>query len=181
MTVRGRRPSASPGVEVRHARACPARDGSDCACEPGYRAWVVNPRGRRKIQKTFRTIEEAVEWREGMRVDLRRGVVGASTSVTVAEAGEAWLAGVRAGAIRNRSGERYKPSAVRGYEQALRDYVVPTLGRRRLGELRRVDAQDFADALVAAGLGASTVRNALLPLRVICRRALVRRASAPGV
>jgi len=30
----------------------------------------------------------------------------------------------------------------------------------------------LADELVAAGLGASTVRNALLPLRAICRRAL---------
>lgn len=164
----------TPGVEVRHRQGCPARGGGRCACEPGYRAWVVAGPGKRKVQKTFRTLREAVEWREAMKVDLRRGVAGAPRALTVVEAAERWLAGARAGAIRNRSGDEYKPSVVRGYDQALRDYVLPVLGRRRLSELRRLDVQELVDALVAEGLGASTVRNALMPLRVVCRRALAR-------
>jgi integrase len=44
----------------------------------------------------------------------------------------------------------------------------------RLSSITRVDVQDLADALVAEGLSASTVRNALLPLRAIYRRALAR-------
>ena len=52
--------------------------------------------------------------------------------------------------------------------------VLPELGGARLSELRRVDLQDFADRLCADGLDASTVRNTLMPLRVIFRRAVAR-------
>src|SRR4051812_28968346 len=96
------------------------------------------------------------------------------SSMTLRDAAEAWLAGVHAGAIRNRSGHTYKPSAIRGYETALVARVLPELGGARLSELRRVDLQDFADRLCAAGLDASTVRNTLMPLRVIFRRAVAR-------
>jgi hypothetical protein len=40
----------------------------------------------------------------------------------------AWLAGAADGSIRDRSGDVYKPSFVRGYEQALRLRVLPVLG-----------------------------------------------------
>jgi integrase len=95
-------------------------------------------------------------------------------SMTLREAAEAWLEGVRSGAIRNRSRHAYKPSAVRGYETSLAARVLPELGGARLSELRRVDLQDFADRLCADGLDASTVRNTLMPLRVIFRRAVAR-------
>jgi integrase len=52
--------------------------------------------------------------------------------------------------------------------------VLPELGATRLSEIRRIDLQDFADRLCADGLDASTVRNTLMPLRVIIRRALAR-------
>jgi integrase len=81
---------------------------------------------------------------------------------------------MRSGAVRNRSGHRYKPSAIRGYEAALVARVLPELGGARLSEIRRVDVQEFADRLCAEGLDASTVRNTLMPLRVIFRRALAR-------
>ena len=90
------------------------------------------------------------------------------------EAGEAWIAGAREGAIRNRSGDRYKPSAVRGYEAALRQRIFPDLGARRLSDIRRSDVQDLADRLLVEGLDPSSIRNALMPLRVIFRRAIDR-------
>jgi integrase len=96
------------------------------------------------------------------------------SSATLREAAEVWLDGVRSGAIRNRSGHTYKPSVIRGYETALLTRVLPELGGARLSEIRRVDVQDFADALCADGLDASTVRNTLMPLRVIFRRAVAR-------
>jgi len=52
--------------------------------------------------------------------------------------------------------------------------VLPELGGARLSELRRIDVQDLADRLCAEGLDASTVRNTLMPLRAIFRRALAR-------
>jgi integrase len=98
----------------------------------------------------------------------------ASPSGTLVEAAEAWLEGARSGAIRNRSGHRYKPSAIRGYETALVTRVLPELGGARLSEIRRIDLQDLADRLCAEELDASTVRNTLMPLRAIFRRAVAR-------
>lgn len=167
-------PKVPPGIEVRHRRACPAASGGACACEPSYRAWVFATRGKRKLQKSFRTLEDAIRWREDTKVDLRRGVLASSKPATVAEAAAVWLEGARPGTIRNRSGEVYKPSALRGYEQALAHYVLPELGRARLGDVRRADVQRLADDLLADGFSPSTVRNALMPLRAICRRALAR-------
>jgi integrase len=79
---------------------------------------------------------------------------------------------MRSGAIRTRSGDIYKPSAVRSYEAALRLYIVPDLGALRLTDVQRRDVQRLADDLLASGRDPSTIRNALMPLRVIYRRAL---------
>ncbi|MEO6858117.1 MAG: hypothetical protein ABI323_05955 [Solirubrobacteraceae bacterium] len=65
-----------------------------------------------------------------------------------------------------------KPSTLRGYEQALRKYVYPALGEAKLQDVRAGDVQRLVDDLVGRGLNPSTVRNSLLPLRAICRRAL---------
>jgi integrase len=74
----------------------------------------------------------------------------------------------------NRSGGVYKPSVVRSYEGALRLRVLPELGARRLTDVERADLQALVDRMVVGGHGASTIRNALLPVRAIYRRALVR-------
>jgi integrase len=82
--------------------------------------------------------------------------------------------GARDGSIRTRSGDAYKPSTLRGYEEALRVRILDELGAKKLGDVRRADVQDIADRMLAAGMDASTIRNALMPLRAIYRRALVR-------
>jgi integrase len=76
--------------------------------------------------------------------------------------------------IRNRSGDPYKPSAIRSYERALRLRVLPALGDARLSDVRLIDLQEFVDAMVADGLSASTIDVTLNPLRAIYRRALAR-------
>ena len=48
------------------------------------------------------------------------------------------------------------------------------LGKVRVSDLMRNHVQDLADSLLAEGFNASTVRNALMPLRVIYRRAIQR-------
>ena len=68
----------------------------------------------------------------------------------------------------------YKPSTLRGYEQSLRDRILPALGDYRLSELRRIDVQALVDALAAEGLAPATIRNTLDPLRAIYRRAIAR-------
>jgi integrase len=94
--------------------------------------------------------------------------------VTIREAAEAWIAGAEAGTIRNKSGDTYKPSVIHSYRSALDNRILPKFGGVNLSELRRVDVQDFAEGLLADGLDPSTIRNVLMPLRVIYRRALSR-------
>jgi integrase len=107
-------------------------------------------------------------------VALREGRLRAVGGATLDEVAEAWLEDARSGAIRNRSGDPYRPSAIRTYETALRLRILPELGGRRLSELHRNDLQDIVDDLIAAGLNPSTIRTALMPVKVICSRALHR-------
>jgi integrase len=168
------RPERPVGIEIRHARSCGIYSGVDCTCAPAFRAIVHSKRDGRKIQKTFPTLSAAQLWRQDALVDLRRGALRAPKPATVRQVGDKWLADAKGGLVRNRSGDRYKPSVLRGYEQALRDYIYPDLGGARLAELSRNDVQDLADRLSEGDLSASTIRNALLPLRAICRRAYAR-------
>jgi integrase len=162
------------GIDTRHARSCPALNGGACRCEPTYRAEVYDRRTKRKLRRSFATAAAAKQWRADSTGEVRRGKLRAVPSPTLREAAEAWLAGARDGSIRTRSGDIYKPSAIRGYAQALDNRLVPDLGGRKLNDVSRVDLQDFADRLLGEGLDPSTIRNALMPLRAIFRRAIAR-------
>ena len=160
------------GVVVRHRQGCPSRAGDPCSCRPTYQAQAYSPRERRTIRKTFASLAEARAWRQDTQVALRQHKLRAPTRTTLAEAAADWLSAAKAGVVRTRSGEPYKPSALRSYEQALGIKLLPALGEKRLSELERNDVQDLVDSLVAQGSAPSTVRNAVLPLRAIYRRCL---------
>lgn len=168
--TRARRPRAE-GIVSRHTRACRSSAGGACDCEPRYQAQVYSARDRRTIRKTFSTVTEARAWRAEAHVALRGGIMRASTRTTLAEAGADWVAAAKTGVVRTRSGEVYKPSALRGYEEALRTKVLPELGHLRLSAVTRNTVQNLVDRLVAEGRAPSTVRNAVLPLRAIYGRA----------
>src|SRR3954471_17867659 len=125
-----RRPSdrRTEGIEVRHGRGCPGAEGGECTCRPTFRASVWDPRDRRLIRRTFPTLAAAKGWRVDALAALRRGELRGSPGPTLREAAGAWLEGARAGSVRNRSGDHYKPSVLRGYEQALRLRLLPELG-----------------------------------------------------
>jgi integrase len=90
----------------------------------------------------------------------------------VRHATEQYVEGARSGTIRNRSGEKYKPSAVRGIEQAFRLRLTPAFGPRRLGDVRRADLQRLIDRMQAHGLAASTIRNTVNAVRALYRHAV---------
>jgi integrase len=161
------------GIRVRHSRTCVA-PGKRCNCRPSYEAFVFSQRDGRKIRKTFPTLAAARSWRADANVALRKGQMRAPSRVTLREAADAWLQGAEDRSVRTRSGDPYKPSAIRSYEAALRLRVLPDLGAARISDIRRVDVQDLADRLLAQGLDPSTIRNTLMPLRAIYRRALSR-------
>jgi integrase len=137
------------------------------------RARVGQPR-KEQTGKTFATKAAAVGWRQEALVALRRGAMRAPTKRTVEQAADELLRGMTDGTVLDRSGRRYKPATIRGYERALRLDVLPRLGAARLAGVLRRDVQDLVDELRAAGLAPGTVHNRLDPLRVIFRRALRR-------
>jgi integrase len=63
---------------------------------------------------------------------------------------------------------------IRSYEASLRLHVRDVLGAAKLSAITRFDVQDLADRLLADGRDPSTIRNTLMPLRVIYRRAVSR-------
>ncbi len=98
----------------------------------------------------------------------------APSKLTVSEAWTDWFEKAKAGEVRNRSGNVYKPSTLRGYETSMEKRVLPELGTAKLPDLQRIDVQEFVDRLVGEGVDGSTIRNTLNPLQAVYRRALRR-------
>jgi integrase len=165
---------ATTGIRRLHSGACPARSSkrARCRCGAGYEAAVWDSASRRKIRKTFPTLAAARSWRSDAEHGVRRGTLRASEPVTVNDAADELVAGMESGAARTRSGDPYKPSTIRSYRESLELHVRDELGAMRLGDVQRRHVQRLADRLVAERHSPSTVRNALLPLRVLFRRAL---------
>jgi len=113
----------------------------------------------------------ARRWKTDAASALRQGRMTADLGPTLTEAAEEWLQAARAGVVRNRSGDPYKPSAVRGYEANLRLRVLPELGAQRLGQLRLADLQRFIDRLAVHGHEPALITTTITPLRAIFRRA----------
>jgi integrase len=164
---------AAPGIEVRHGKSCPAHRGGRCAKRGcGYRAEVWSRRDRKRIRRTFRSLAAAKAWRSDALAEVRRGQLRAGRGVTLGQAAAEWLAAAEGGAVTNRSGDRYKPSALRGYRTSLEKRILPALGRSRLSEVDRRTIQRLVAQLIAEGHDPSTVRNTIVPLRAIFRYAV---------
>lgn len=137
---------------------------------------MYDRRSGTKIRTTFPTSSAAKAWRADALSALNRGRLAPTTRQTLREAAEAWQAGAEADppVILTRSGRRYKPSVLRGYEADLRNHVLPDLGGVRLAELRRGELQALVDRLLGRGLSASKVRNVIMPLRAIYQHGMER-------
>ncbi len=167
----------NPGIVERHTRACASNHGRRCNCDSRYEAWISikDGAGYTKVRRVFDRLSEAKAWRVDALAAQNRGRLPVPSKITVGDELMAWLEAARAGAIRNRSGKAYKPSSLRSYERAIRNRILPAeIAGRRVSDVRRMEVQDFADALLAEGLDGSTVANILNPLQAVFRR-LVRR------
>lgn len=149
-----------------------------------YQAAVWSARDQRRIRKHFAKVKEAEAWRRDTQSKLGTRTYRAPSPITFAEAAEEWLTGARDGSIRTRSGDTYKPSAIRSYEAALNGPqdgsggLLRDLGAIRLADVAREHVQDYADRLLKAGAKPSTVRNSIMPARAIFRWKLSRGAVA---
>jgi len=163
--------AASAGLRQRHGNGC-KQPASGCKCP--WEAWVYSAADGGKIRKQFPTKAVAKAWREDARGQVRRKELRAPKPTTLRQAADEWLDGARRSVIRNRSGDPYKPAAIRSYDQGLRLRVLPALGHRKLSDITRTDLQDLVDKLVADGLNASTIGVTMLPVRAIYKRATAR-------
>jgi integrase len=159
-----------PGITPRHARGCRHRE-TRCTCTPTFQAQVWDAGAGKRITETFTTITAARRWRQDAYAALRAGTLTADRGHTLEQAADEWLTAARAGIVRTRSGEPYKPAAVRSYEQVLRLHVLDALGHERLREITLPQLQRFVDRLAADGLAPATITTAVTPLRAIYRRA----------
>ena len=159
------------GIVKRHTEGCRGANGGKCGCRAGYEAWVYSPRDGRKIRRTFANYAEARSWRADAKRQIDQGVLRAPAQQTLRQAAEAWLAGAERGEVRNRSGDPYKPSTLRGYRHALEERVLPLIGGEKLSAITTSDLQLLVDRWQAEGVPASTLRNIIKPLQAIYRRA----------
>jgi integrase len=158
------------GITPRHARHCRHRE-SRCTCTPTFQAQVFDSRAGKRITRSFPTITAARRWRQDAYAALRSGTLTADRGPTLAGAAEDWLAAARAGVVRSRSGQPFKPATLRGYDQNLRLRILPALGHERLGEITVPQLQRYVDRLAADGLAAQTIALSVAPLRAIYARA----------
>lgn len=165
------------GIVRRHSPACPSLRDGRCNCGAGYEAWVYLPREKRKVRKTFRRKSEAKAWRaDALSAATRGGLRGTTRDArTVTEALAEFVEGMRAGTIRPKGRERYKPNTIRSYDRALRVHIAPSkVGDLKVRDMQRSDLQGFADELLALGLSVGTVSNVFNPIQAFCRRAVDR-------
>jgi integrase len=170
----GRAFAGHVGIVVKHRAGCASARGARCNCRKVYQAAIWSARENKRVRRHFDTLEAAKLWRAESYGRIRRREFRSSSTTIFSEAAEEWLAGVRAGTIRTRSGDLYKPSTIRSYEQALygpksgNGGLLRELGRIKLSDLCLDHVQDYADAMLASGAQPSTIRNAIMPVRVIC-------------
>jgi hypothetical protein len=126
------------GVEERHARSCRTRERGRCNCKPSYQVTVYDGRAQKRIHKTFRSLTEAKAWRQDASVALRAGTLRASDGRTVMQVANQWLEDARAGLVRNRSGDVYKPSAIRSYERRGWDAIEGEIAPKSRTGVRKV-------------------------------------------
>lgn len=124
VVVPRRKSSSLPeGITARHRKGCLRAGHAEwrCGCTPRYQAQVWSALDRRRVSRSFSRLAAAKRWRRDAQLALENGALTAGGGQTVRQAGEALIEGMRAATVRTRSGRRYKPSAIRGYD-----------GRRRL-------------------------------------------------
>ena len=145
-----------------------SRDGQLCDS-------TASRQGRsRKIRTVVADLLEGRRPKTQSEGQVRRQEPTHSSSWTLRDAWAEWLELARAGAIRTRSGDPYKPSALRSYDLGMQSRVLPALGAKMVSAVTLREVQDLADHLVLDGHHASTIRNSFMGFRALYRRAVAR-------
>ena len=146
---------------------------TDATGRTQYRGHVYDRRAKRKLRGEWTYSAAAAKaWRNDALVRLEARTLSADRGELLATAAEAFIAEMRTGAARTRSGDAYKPSAIRNYERGFRLRLVPAIGASRLADVRTTDLQRLVSRWQAEGLDPSTIRNTINALRALYRLAV---------
>ena len=130
------------GMRPRHSERCATkRTGGACDCDPPWEAWVWSTFDKKKIRKTLPTRQAATKWRRKHLGLAESGQLRAPARITLAETATTWLEMAGNEEILNRSGKRYKPSALRTLEADFRLRLIPDLGTHFMSDIERPDLQ----------------------------------------
>jgi integrase len=153
-----KRSPALHGIEVR----------TDAKGRKRYRGTAHDKRVGKYIRGSWtESLAEARSWRVDAQAGLQTGTLSAIVGPTVTEAATEFIAGMKAGTVRQKGGHAYKPSVIRGYKGDLNNYVLPELGSKRLGRLQRPELQRWVDGLTTPERSPATVKNYVAALRAL--------------
>lgn len=163
------------GITVRHSRSCRELQGGKCSCSPTYRARVLDADGVRHT-KSSKSRAEVEAWLRDSRRKRKSGQPVQTPQRTVGTALAELREELEAGTGMTRTGDDYKPSVRVSYLQSIDRWLVNARAPR--GRLVQVPVADLSTAHVqrlvadlrADGKSPSTIRNILMPLRVLVRR-----------
>jgi integrase len=102
--------------------------------------------------KTFEYKKEAVAYHESVKVDVRAGI-HTSSKMTVAEAGEQWIASCETNGL--------EAATLESYRQHLKDHIVPFLGAVKLSELTVPFVRRFRDKLHKANRSSAMIKRVI--------------------
>ena len=139
--------------------------------------------GDRHIE-TFAKKKDADSRHDAVRQDVRKGIhVAASKSITVAEAGERWLAD---------AANRLERATCKTYAEHVNIHIVPLLGRTKLSEIsvpviaqfkknllaKKVKPPLIRKIVVRSARSSPTRRRTVLPLTTPCAISVATRSRA---
>jgi integrase len=141
-----------------------------------YRGTAYDAHAKRKLRGPWTdSLAEAKSWRVDAMAAIQTGASSpAATTTTVRAAAGEWLELAEAGHVRNRGGDRYKPSVTRSYRESLTKHVYGPLGQTGIAEITQPMLVRLVERWQLEGLGASVIRNAITALRVVLRLATAR-------
>jgi len=144
--------------------------------------YVVTFRDGRGVprKRSAATLAEARDLKAMLTADVRRGDYQPVSRLSFAAYAQEWLE-----TFQGRTGRGIRPETLADYRFDLERDAIPFFGRMQLAAIEPRDLKRFIALLAERGLAASSVRNALAPVRALFATAfedgLIRRNPAAGL
>jgi len=176
------------GVYARHTVACGVEKlprnptltqiSRACNCDPSYWGQVYDRTETKHIKtKMYPTSSAARHARKALLELVEKGGVPREAPLRLRDGHTRFIEDAKAGRALNKKGKKYTTKAIRSIDGALRVHVVPTLGPRRMVDIRKSHIQKIVDEL-SPRLSGSRVRAVVNGTRSLYRWANQRELAA---